>query len=226
VRRTLSSQREITRERESSLIYSLDASREFLQSSPTWSSEVAAPVVAAAVLAASVVEEAAVTEVEEEEEAHLVEAMEEEEATAVEEEEGVLRAVVMEEEAAVMVVEEEEGEAHQVVDTAVEEVEAMEEVVMVVVEVEEEAAEIATIRGMVATEHLKILIEEAPTRAAQPMDPEMRTPAVGAAQGGRLTMTTTTTRHTSRSLSQLYSNSSLSFPINHTLPLYLPFLSR
>jgi hypothetical protein len=203
VRRTLSSQREIARERESSLTYSLDASREFLQSSPTWSREVAAPAVAAAVLVVSVEEEEGVTVVEEEGEAHLVEAMvEEEEATAVEEEEGVLQAVVMEEEAAVT--EEEEGEAHPVADTAVEEVEAMEEeeVVMAVEEVEEEAAEIATIRGTVATEHLKTLIEEALTRAAQPTGREMTTPAVGAAQGGRPTMTMTTTRHTSRSLSQ------------------------
>ena len=52
-------------------------------------------------------------------------------------------------------------------------------------------------------EQLETLIEEeTPTQAAQPMDPEMRTPAVGAAQEGRLTTTTTTTRHTSRSLSQ------------------------
>jgi hypothetical protein len=175
VRRTLSSQREIARERESSLTYSLDASREFLQSSPTWSREVAAPAVAAAVLVVSVEEEEGVTVVEEEGEAHLVEAMvEEEEATAVEEEEGVLQAVVMEEEAAVT--EEEEGEAHPVA--------------------------IATIRGTVATEHLKTLIEEALTRAAQPTGREMTTPAVGAAQGGRPTMTMTTTRHTSRSLSQ------------------------
>ena len=202
VRRTLFSQREIARERESSLTYSLDASREFLQSSPTWSREAAAPAVAAAALVALVEEEEAVTE--EEGEAHLVEAMEEEEATAVEEEEGALQAAVMEEEAVVTEVEE-EGEAHPVADTTVEEEEVMEEeevVVMAVVEVEEEAAEIATIRGTVATEHRKTLIEEAPTRAAQPTGPEMTTPAVGAAQGGRLTMTMTTTRHTSRSLSQ------------------------
>ena len=203
VRRTLFSQREIARERESSLTYSLDASREFLQSSPTWSREAAAPAVAAAALVALVEEEEAVTE--EEGEAHLVEAMEEEEeATAVEEEEGALQAAVMEEEAVVTEVEE-EGEAHPVADTTVEEEEVMEEeevVVMAVVEVEEEAAEIATIRGTVATEHRKTLIEEAPTRAAQPTGPEMTTPAVGAAQGGRPTMTTTTTRHTSRSLSQ------------------------
>ena len=161
---------------------------------------------AAAVLAASVEEEVVTVRVEEEGEAHLVEAMEEEvEAMAVEEEEEeVLQAVVMEEEAAVTEVEE-EGEVHPVVDTTVEEEEeAMqeEEVVMAVVEVEEEVAEIATIRGTAATGHLETLIgeEAAPTRAAQPMDPEMRTPAVGAALGGRLTMTTTITRHTSRSL--------------------------